>query len=87
MASRWKPIVVVLAAAATIAAPAAATGGGGSFVVTPLFSNNGAPNTTTDTNLVNAWGLGARRLAVVGLRQRRGRLDPLQRQRHGPKIP
>jgi uncharacterized protein (TIGR03118 family) len=59
MASRWKPLVVVLAAAATIAAPAAATGGGGNFVVTPLFSNNGAPNTTTDTNLVNAWGLGA----------------------------
>ena len=58
MASRWKPLVVVLAAAATIAASAAASSGG-SFIVTPLFSNNGVPGTTTDTNLVNAWGLGA----------------------------
>jgi uncharacterized protein (TIGR03118 family) len=46
---------MVALAAASIAAAAPAN----AYTVTPLVSNNGVPGTTTDTNLVNAWGLTA----------------------------
>jgi uncharacterized protein (TIGR03118 family) len=47
---------VLLALASTGAAGAASPN---AYVVHPLVSNNGVPGTTTDPNLVNAWGLGA----------------------------
>jgi uncharacterized protein (TIGR03118 family) len=45
-------LLVLIAAGAAHAAPAG-------FTVTPLVSDNGAPGTSTDPKLVNAWGLGA----------------------------
>jgi uncharacterized protein (TIGR03118 family) len=52
---RWilpAAVALVLASAAPLYA-----GPGNNFAVHPLVSDNGAPGTTTDTNLVNAWGL------------------------------
>src|SRR6266576_3274526 len=45
--------------ALSVAAGATAAQPGNSFVVHPLVSDNGVPGTTTDPNLVNAWGLDA----------------------------
>ena len=50
-------LVFALAAVAVLTAPSAAAVNPNRYTVTPLVSNNGVPGTTTDTNLVNAWGL------------------------------
>ena len=49
--------VVLGVMAVALAAATAASAVTGGFVVTPLVSDNGVPGTTTDPNLVNAWGL------------------------------
>jgi uncharacterized protein (TIGR03118 family) len=54
---RTSAFVSVFALALVLAAAAAAAHS--DFTVTPLVSDNGAPGTATDGNLVNAWGLAA----------------------------
>ena len=82
MASRWKPLVVVLAAAATDRRirrrePAAAASS------SRRSSRTTACPARRRTRVSSTPGGSALRTddAVVGLRQRHGRLDPLQRQR------
>ena len=50
-------VVFALAALALFAIPASAVAVPGTYTVTALVSNNGAPGTTVDERLVNAWGL------------------------------
>ena len=55
----WLAAVAGALLALSVATGATAAPPGNSFVVHPLVSDNGVPGTTTDTNLVNAWGLDA----------------------------
>src|SRR5437762_6313480 len=50
-------VVFAFAAFALFAIPASAVAVPGTYTVTALVSNNGAPGTTVDERLVNAWGL------------------------------
>src|SRR5438552_1130763 len=50
-------VVFAFAALALFAIPASAVAVPGTYTVTALVSNNGAPGTTVDERLVNAWGL------------------------------
>src|SRR5438093_916705 len=50
-------VAFALAALALFAIPASAMAVPGTYTATALVSNNGAPGTTTDERLVNAWGL------------------------------
>jgi uncharacterized protein (TIGR03118 family) len=51
--------LVALLAVLGLAAAGASSAATGSFAVTPLVSSNGVPGTLPDSQLVNAWGLGA----------------------------
>ncbi len=56
----WRVAAAVAVAVAALgAASSAGAASPNAYVVTPLVSNNGVPGTLTDTDLQNAWGLGA----------------------------